>query len=66
MEAQAGTESPAVCPRCGSSFGCGARAGRCWCQELPALPDPNPAGGCYCPACLKLLATPAPAGAAKR
>jgi hypothetical protein len=29
--------------------------GHCWCAEFPALPEPDPARGCYCPACLRAM-----------
>ncbi|MGL4575479.1 MAG: cysteine-rich CWC family protein [Burkholderiaceae bacterium] len=47
------------CQRCGVSFGCGANAGSCWCQALPALDlsalPKTQASGCFCPACLEQL-----------
>ncbi|MBI4756399.1 MAG: cysteine-rich CWC family protein [Betaproteobacteria bacterium] len=48
-----------TCPRCARPFACGARAGlaRCWCMDLPPLPVTDPAHGCYCPDCLRELAT---------
>ena len=62
MDMLPNTESPAICPRCKNSFGCGARADGCWCEALPALRSPDPAKSCYCPACLKQLAATAQAG----
>jgi hypothetical protein len=44
-----------TCQQCGSSFGCGAAAGKCWCEELPALAEPAD-GDCLCPACLRAAA----------
>jgi hypothetical protein len=47
-----------ICPRCGSHFVCGMKAGteRCWCAELPPLTaDPEPRKPCFCPACMKEL-----------
>ena len=64
MDVEPGAESPAICPRCKKTFGCGARAEGCWCEALPVLVSPDPAKGCYCPACLRLLAAPAPAATA--
>ena len=40
------------CPRCGASLSCGAKAGSCWCAELPAVPVVDPATDCLCRACL--------------
>jgi hypothetical protein len=44
----------ADCIRCGASFDCGAGSGNCWCMELPALPMPPDATGCFCRACLEV------------
>lgn len=58
---RAGTDGAvaATCPRCGTRFGCGVSAPGCWCEALPALADPTPGRGCYCPACLRTLSAPA-------
>jgi len=55
--AEAGTPSPATCPRCASEFTCGADALSCWCQALPAvdLARRSPAlvgHSCLCGDCL--------------
>ena len=44
---------PRQCPRCGISFGCGAKAGKndCWCTRYPPV-TPVPGATCLCPACL--------------
>ena len=52
-------ETTNVCPRCGTSFTCGMRAGEaeCWCAALPAafaVPAEG-TGECYCPRCLAEL-----------
>ena len=44
-----------TCPSCGAPFLCGPRpeTGRCWCDELPALPPVSaPGSDCLCPGCL--------------
>ena len=44
-----------VCPECGASFACGSEggAGRCWCDQMPALPASALAqSDCLCPKCL--------------
>src|SRR5262249_42797961 len=43
------------CPACGAEFECGMLAGRehCWCEDLPALSEPEPGAPCYCPRCLE-------------
>ena len=54
------TTQGAHCPRCGAVNQCQALTGdaqHCWCRQLPALPAPDWQGSCYCPACLRLLAT---------
>jgi hypothetical protein len=65
-DAPAVDERPALtrCPRCGNTFGCGARLSSCWCQALPPL-DPGrieAAAGCYCPDCLAELVRQQAAG----
>lgn len=46
-----------TCTRCGAEFGCAMAAGSlepCWCTALPpAVPVPQEAAGCWCPACLR-------------
>lgn len=49
-----------TCPQCGAEFRCGMEGGdeRCWCAELPPLPQlPAQSGefaaSCLCPACLR-------------
>jgi hypothetical protein len=57
-----------VCPRCGTTFGCGmvdasASGSPCWCTQLPVLPrsstlparDDWAASRCFCPDCLRAL-----------
>jgi hypothetical protein len=50
-----------LCPRCETTFECGARSGNCWCAEV-TLDDAVRADlvrfyeGCLCPACLKFIA----------
>ena len=45
-----------VCTRCGAEFGCAMADGAtepCWCTALPpAVPVPQEAAGCWCPACV--------------
>lgn len=44
------------CPRCNSTFSCGANTGKCWCCELPnIMPLDDTATSCYCPKCLTEL-----------
>ena len=55
--AEAGTPSPATCPRCASEFTCGVSAASCWCQALPAVDlarrSPDLVGhSCLCGDCL--------------
>ena len=55
QELQSPSVREAACPQCGAVFHCGARAGACWCQDLPpvtVLAD----GDCLCPACLTAAA----------
>jgi len=44
------------CTRCGAAFSCGMAnqaSEPCWCTTLPAaVPVPEEAAGCWCPACL--------------
>ncbi|MCS0661149.1 cysteine-rich CWC family protein [Massilia terrae] len=46
-----------ICTRCGAPFGCAMADGSpepCWCTRLPpAVPVPDGAAGCWCPACLE-------------
>jgi hypothetical protein len=46
-----------TCTRCGAQFGCAMVEGSpepCWCTALPpAVPVPQEAAGCWCPACLR-------------
>ncbi|OON59442.1 hypothetical protein B0920_23990 [Massilia sp. KIM] len=59
-----------TCTRCGAEFGCAMAEGSaepCWCTQLPpAVPVPQEALGCWCPACLQAhiaaLARPLSAG----
>lgn len=49
-----------LCPRCSAGFGCGAKAGACWCAEVMVSDDVRGdlAGfydGCLCRECLQLL-----------
>ena len=52
-----------ICPRCGTAFTCGMRAGAevCWCAAfppafvVPAVETVPDTGACYCPACLAEL-----------
>ncbi|WP_281911677.1 cysteine-rich CWC family protein [Massilia varians] len=49
--------TPSTCSRCGAEFGCAMLQGSlepCWCTTLPpAVPVPQEAAGCWCPACLR-------------
>ncbi|MGX9217068.1 cysteine-rich CWC family protein [Massilia varians] len=49
--------TPSTCSRCGAEFGCAMVTGSpepCWCTALPpAVPVPQEAVGCWCPACLR-------------
>lgn len=53
-------ETPACCPRCGSSFACGAAGAHCACFDVK-LPEALRADlaqrytGCLCLACLREL-----------
>lgn len=53
-----------TCPRCGTTFTCGMRAGAsgCWCAALPAAfaVPADAAGECYCPGCLAELMAASP------
>jgi hypothetical protein len=44
-----------VCAGCGAEFRCGAgtgaRAGHCWCEDMPLLTSLS-GGDCMCPDCL--------------
>lgn len=41
------------CPACGAVFECGADdTGRCWCNDYPPVPSPEPTLDCLCPVCL--------------
>jgi len=50
-------QTMSTCTRCGAEFGCAMVDGSpepCWCTALPpALPVPQEAAGCWCPACLR-------------
>ena len=52
------TERRIVCARCGTTFGCGANTGRCWCgDEAYRMPMPTtPDADCLCPTCLRAAA----------
>lgn len=44
-----------ICVKCGAEFDCGdSPAQKCWCNFVDILPDPNFAGKCLCPKCLKV------------
>lgn len=67
METQSRSSEPREqrCEACGSTFGCGAEVGVCWCDD-PRL-DPATLARlratydlCLCPACLLPLAEAAP------
>jgi hypothetical protein len=42
----------ARCSRCQAPMVCEPQ-GDCWCKQLPPLPTPDYAQGCYCESCLK-------------
>lgn len=58
-----------ICPRCGAEFGCGmtdaGAVNPCWCMQQPPIPADvlararagNDKPACYCPDCLRALAT---------
>ena len=52
---------PERCAACGATFGCGARAGGCWCNDVSLSPEATARarelGGetCLCPQCLAAL-----------
>jgi hypothetical protein len=63
----AGTDTDTtICSRCSATFGCGARAGGCWCADV-MLDDVVRAdvarfyGGCLCPSCLGAIEETRPA-----
>jgi hypothetical protein len=67
------SDSRARCARCGVAFDCGGASQplRCWCADMPALPESATqagatAAGCLCPACYAdaLAASPNSRGAA--
>ncbi|PLX36815.1 MAG: hypothetical protein C0606_13485 [Hyphomicrobiales bacterium] len=49
-----------VCPRCGTTFTCGAGTGSCWCMgeefRMPLPVEGDAVQGCYCPECLRIVA----------
>ncbi|MDX6690585.1 MAG: hypothetical protein QOG15_2042 [Solirubrobacteraceae bacterium] len=58
----AGPTTAERCPRCGETFGCGAKSWGCWCGDL-ALSDELRTqlaaeyAGCLCAGCLRELAS---------
>ena len=59
----------ATCPRCATSFVCGAKAASCWCETLAVLdikrrPEDLLGKGCLCEACLRAVISESANGAA--
>ena len=58
----------ATCPRCATSFVCGAKAASCWCETLAVLdikrrPEDLLGKGCLCEACLRTVISESANGA---
>ena len=57
-----------TCPRCATSFVCGAKAASCWCETLAVLdikrrPEDLLGKGCLCEACLRAVISASANGA---